>query len=736
MSWSALKPQLARLHRWTALILAPVFLLILLSAAVLALEPLADGLAPARGITGPTDAAALVRLLDRVDPSGRADVSVSADGRTAVVGKRGQPAVAWDIASGQRGALPPTGTDVFGIARQLHRTLFIGAGVVVEAAAYAMTALVLVGPLLAWPRLNRTALGWHLGLGWGALPLVVGLPLTAVLMTLHLGAPRPPQGPAPSVARAIEQVAQRTDASGLRSARVWRGTAVRVELRSAGGAVTWQVGAQGAGPMRPTDYLVRSLHVGNWGGAASGALNFVGAVALLGLTGTGLWSWWARRRLSGGPAPDASAGWIVAHASQTGTAAALAQATAARLRAGGSPAQAASVAVLDPARLDRTPQARPLLLIVSTAGDGQLPDPAQGFVRRLSPGSLTGLRFAMLGLGDSRHARFCAGAETLRQALIDAGATEVLPLARADAAPQAAWQQWLADLQALLGTAGLRLGDAPAPAGDEAVELTLAERRQLNDPTDADTAEAWQLVWHSSRPLDFRAGDLLLLSPGPGQAPRAYSIGSSAQMDPRRIELTVGLASWRDEQGQEHLGAMSGPLCRTLPVGAAVHGALRRHPGFNLPDDPARPVIMLATGCGIAPFTGFLAEVQARGATTPTWLIFGNRRQGGDFFHRERLHAWLASGVLGRLDTVFSRDGGSHRHVQDLLREHGAELAHWLIERDAVLYVCGRASTLGRTLDPALQELLQRHAGLSAQDAQARLQDWAASGKLRRDLFG
>ena len=314
--------------------------------------------------------------------------------------------------------------------------------------------------------------------------------------------------------------------------------------------------------------------------------------------------------------------------------------------------------------------------------------------------------------------------------------TEVLPLARADGPPEAAWQQWLADLQRLLAPAGLRLGDAPAPAGDEVVELTLAERQPLNDPADADTSEACKLTWRSSRPLDFRAGDLLLLTPGPGQAPRAYSIGSSAQVDPRRIELTVGLASWRDEQGHEHLGAMSGPLCRTLPVGAAMQGALRRHPGFNLPDDPARPVIMLATGCGIAPFTGFLAEVQARGAATPTWLLFGNRRQGGDFFHRERLQAWLASGVLGRLDAVFSRDGGAQRYVQDLLREHGAELARWLIERDAVLYVCGRASTLGRALDPALQELLQRHAGLGAQAAQARLQDWAASGKLRRDLFG
>ena len=231
--WAALKPLLARLHRWTGLILLPVFALILLSAAVLALEPVADGLAPARGVSGATDAAALVRLLDRVDPAGSAEVTLSPDGRVAVLRSRGRPPAAYALASGQPVPVPSPGVDVFAVARELHRTLFIGAGLVVEAAAYAMAALVLVGPLLAWPRLNRTALGWHLGLGWGLLPLVVLLPVTAVLMTLHVGAPRPPRGTAPSVARAIEQVARRDDGAAVRSARVWRGAAVRVQLRSA-----------------------------------------------------------------------------------------------------------------------------------------------------------------------------------------------------------------------------------------------------------------------------------------------------------------------------------------------------------------------------------------------------------------------------------------------------------------------------------------------------------------------
>ncbi|MBZ4180066.1 hypothetical protein, partial [Escherichia fergusonii] len=66
--------------------------------------------------------------------------------------------------------------------------------------------------------------------------------------------------------------------------------------------------------------------------------------------------------------------------------------------------------------------------------------------------------------------------------------------------------------------------DAAAPVGDRPVTLTLIERQRLDDPADGQTAEACKLVWDSSEALDFRAGDLLLFSPGPGQAPRPYSI--------------------------------------------------------------------------------------------------------------------------------------------------------------------------------------------------------------------
>lgn len=727
---ASVKSILLIAHRWIGLVLSPIFLLILVSGAVLAFQPILSDFGTEAATT--VDPAALVRMIDSADPQGRGSVTISGGDlvlRSAAEGA----ASAFDLKTGKPVAAPVQGFDVFGFAERLHRSLLVGAGALVELATYAMVAIIVIGPLLAWPRLRNTVLGWHIATGWWLYPVVLLTPLTGLLMALHIGAPSMPRpaagGPAIKPARAIERLAREQDVSGLVSARNFRGGSVLVTIRTPSADVGYMVTGDAITRIDPNANVVRAIHLGTWAGAWSGLLNLVSAIVLIGLTGTGAWSWFARWRLSGRAPDDASADILVAFASQTGTAARLAGATAARLAAGGERAVCGSLGVVDPATL---PGYRLVLIIASTTGDGAVPDQAAPFLRKLGRQRVDGASVAVLGLGDRRYPYFCAGAETLRDALVTAGASEAFPMARVDRAPEAAWQDWLGEITSRFG---LTAGRVELPEIDRPVTLTLAVRERLNQSDAADVRAAWHIVLTSDEPLDYRAGDLLLIAPGPKEAARSYSIASTSQADPRKVELSVGLSSWNDESGEEHLGAVSGRLCRSLPVGARIEAALRRHPDFNLPDDPARPVVMVGTGCGVAPFIGFLGEIEVGGLHTPAWLVFGNRRSDADFFHRDRLRGWLERKVLTRLDTAFSRDENDGHYVQDRLVENGAELKRWLIDRDAVLYVCGRASTLRRTIDDALAEVLVAHAGLSRQDAETRLENWAGEGKLRRDLF-
>jgi sulfite reductase (NADPH) flavoprotein alpha-component len=220
-----------------------------------------------------------------------------------------------------------------------------------------------------------------------------------------------------------------------------------------------------------------------------------------------------------------------------------------------------------------------------------------------------------------------------------------------------------------------------------------------------------------------------------GEPGRPYSIGSTASADPCRILLTVALTTREDEAGKTVWGKASGLLCRQVTVGDTLQAALRAHPEFNPPNDTKRPMIMIAAGCGIAPFMGFLEEQAMGQRSGPAWLIFGNRKRGGDFFYGSKLEAWHRDGILDRLDTAFSRDPDGGGYVQDRMLARRAEVLDWLVDRNAVLYACGKANTVGEGVRSALLRIVSEQGNRSQDEASRQLQRWEAEGKLRFDVI-
>lgn len=734
MTVARFRSVLRQLHRWIALALTPVFVLVILSGAVLALKPVLTA-APAASVS--VSAETVAEALIKIDPRGRATgVIVSPDASTLRVTSKNPvgPSGQYALSTGELTASQP-GPDVFAVVLDLHKNLLLGLGIVVEIAAYAMTVLIVMGLLLGLPRLRNTLAGWHLGIGWLALPLVLLAPLTGALMALHIGGPELPRvqgGPPVALAAAITRVAEQGDGAAVLSARRFRGGSALVFTAGPDGQVVRMVQPDGSvNRLSGGPGLVHELHEGTWGGAWSAGISFVGALALAGLTGTGAWGWWRRRRQQTAGSTDIGATTLVAFGSQTGTAARLAEATAQALRRAGEKVACASLEALQPAALAGYEQT---LMIVSTTGEGELPDPARRFMQQLPAADLAGSRFSMLALGDRRYANFCGGGEQLRGALLGQGACELAPIERADGEPGSAWRDWLGRVATLLGR---RLEAVEAPAADQVLSLTLVERQRLDDPAVAGLTETWQLSFAPSDPTtEFRPGDLLLIAPTPEAAPRCYSIGSSSRVGDSLIRLTVSLHRWRDAAGQTRVGAASGYLCHDLPEGAQIRASLRAHPQFNPPEDVGRPLILVAAGAGIAPFPGFLSEREASLKAGPSWLFFGNRQRAGDFFYRDALVRWQDKGVLTRLDTAFSRDADDGAYIDRRLIAQGAELYRWLAEDRGVLYMCGRSATLGQSVEAALLGIIQTHGQVSADDAEGMLQGWKQDGTLQVDVFG
>lgn len=399
--------------------------------------------------------------------------------------------------------------------------------------------------------------------------------------------------------------------------------------------------------------------------------------------------------------------WLVGFASQNGFAERLAWQAAGQLQAGGAAVQVRSLAQLEASDLRGAERA---LFVVSTFGDGEAPDSARGFVRRVLGGDceLDHLQYALLGLGDRQYQRFCAFARQLDEWLQDQGARRLFAPVEVDSGDAAALQGWREQLGRLSGS------EPPVALEEEGfTDWTLLARECLNPSSTAEPV--WRLVLQIPQGRRWEAGDLVeVRPPQAGALPRCYSAASLAEDGV--LELLVR----RQRRPDGTPGLCSGWLCELAP-GARVPLRLRANSGFRLPADD-RPLLLIGNGAGLAGLRGLLRERIRRGQSR-NWLIFGERSEAHDFLCREELLAWQAEGRLARLDLAFSTDAGSKVYVQDRLRESADVLRGWLAE-GAVIYLCGSRG-MASGVEAALIELL----------GSAEVERLRDEQRLRRDLF-
>jgi sulfite reductase (NADPH) flavoprotein alpha-component len=215
--------------------------------------------------------------------------------------------------------------------------------------------------------------------------------------------------------------------------------------------------------------------------------------------------------------------------------------------------------------------------------------------------------------------------------------------------------------------------------------------------------------------------------------PRLYSISSSPKAHPGEVHLTVAAVRY-ESHGRARKGVCSTFLADRIDAETPVPVFVQTSHGFRLPADRDRPMVMIGPGTGIAPFRAFLEERRAVGATGRNWLFFGDQQKKCDFLYQEQLEAMLAESSLTRLDLAFSRDQSEKIYVQTRMLEHTAELWRWL-EDGAHLYVCGDAKRMAKDVDAALQEVVQKAGGKSADDAREYVARLKTDKRYQRDVY-
>lgn len=132
----------------------------------------------------------------------------------------------------------------------------------------------------------------------------------------------------------------------------------------------------------------------------------------------------------------------ILYGSQTGNAKGVASAIKAQAEARGLPVTLTSMADYKPKQLKKESH---LLVVVSTYGEGEPPESAVDLFEQLKKGKvgkLEGLKFAVLGLGDSSYEFFCQTGKDFDGFLAKAGAERIHELASLDVDYQDAAKAW------------------------------------------------------------------------------------------------------------------------------------------------------------------------------------------------------------------------------------------------------------------------------------------------------
>ncbi len=291
--------------------------------------------------------------------------------------------------------------------------------------------------------------------------------------------------------------------------------------------------------------------------------------------------------------------------------------------------------------------------------------------------------------------------------------------------------------EAVLKAAGLASDTVLRTALIEQYDITTLTAKQVADHATLTGAKTPDADWIMGRqvldlleaaPHDFTPAQLTaLLRPLPA---RYYSIASSRKSVGEEAHLLVAGVRY-ETHGRQRLGVASIDMNERRKSGDTMGVFLRPNPRFRLPADPARPIIMIGPGTGVAPFRGFLQEREATKAPGKNWLVFGHRNFLHDFLYQLEWQDWIKEGVLNRVDVAFSRDQPAKRYVQHALWDARKELHAW-VQDGAALYVCGDMAAMAKDVHETLIHILADQTG---KDGKAALDQLRRDGRYLRDVY-
>ncbi|KAM4697047.1 NADPH-dependent diflavin oxidoreductase 1 [Rhinophrynus dorsalis] len=202
--------------------------------------------------------------------------------------------------------------------------------------------------------------------------------------------------------------------------------------------------------------------------------------------------------------------------------------------------------------------------------------------------------------------------------------------------------------------------------------------------------------------------------------PRAFSIASSIQACPNRIQILMAVVQYKTRLHVPRRGLCSTWLASLKPQEGEVHVPIWVKKGsMKFPTDPDAPLVMVGPGTGVAPFRAAIQE-RVKHGIPGSCLFFGCRGESKDFYFQREWEDLVKREFL-TLFTAFSRDQEDKIYVQHRIRENGQLLWHLLSNKQGYFYIAGNAKSMPTEVTDALKSVFQSEGAMSTTEAKQYL---------------
>ncbi|KDN34995.1 riboflavin synthase domain-like protein, partial [Tilletiaria anomala UBC 951] len=228
---------------------------------------------------------------------------------------------------------------------------------------------------------------------------------------------------------------------------------------------------------------------------------------------------------------------------------------------------------------------------------------------------------------------------------------------------------------------------------------------------------------------------------------RQYSISSTPLLDSETVTLSFNVVQGPSLSGHGSYYGVASTYLASLKHGDKLNCSVKPSADFHLPVDPSVPIVMFASGSGLAPFRGFIAERalmrQSGRNVGPTVLYYGSSGEE-DVLHREELLQWKQSGDLD-LRLVFSSLEEANakaqqydlvegcKYVQHRVWAERADIVQ-LFDDGAQLFLCGSGQRLGAGVRKVLIDITRERKGCSESEAKETMER-LSKNRYKTDVF-